>query len=124
MATFFMEINMSETTFKVPYTTILEIMPHANADRLELARVYGFQVVVQKDKYKVGDKVVYCPIDAILPQNLEDNLFPPDSKIKLNNHRVRQIRIRKLASQGMLINTEDLRDFIDVDSLELEQDLL
>jgi hypothetical protein len=37
---------MSE--YKVPYTQVLEINPHDNADRLEVATVYGFQVVVIK----------------------------------------------------------------------------
>lgn len=94
--------------YKVPYTQILEIKPHEKADRLEIAVVYGFQVVVKKGQYKVGDGVVYIPIDSILPQWLEDRLFPADAKIKLHHHRVRQIRIRGLASQGMLIDLADL----------------
>lgn len=98
----------SETTFKVPLTKILELSPHSNADRLELARVYGFQVIVPKGVYKPGDDVIYVPIDSILPKDLEEALFPPDAKIKLHNHRVRQIRIRGLASQGMLINPAEI----------------
>jgi RNA ligase (TIGR02306 family) len=93
---------MSE--FKVPLTTIREILPHNNAERLEVAVVYGFQVIVSKGQYKVGDKVLYVPIDSILPQELEDKLFPPDSKVKLNKHRIRQIKLRGVASQGMLID--------------------
>ena len=91
-------------TYMVPLTTIKEIKPHPNADRLELAVVYGFEVVVGKSSYKAGDRVIYVPIDSVIPQNLEDALFPPDSKIKLTKHKVRQIRIRKQPSQGMLIN--------------------
>lgn len=96
------ERSMSD--YKVPYTKILDIQPHFNAERLEVATIYGFQVITQKGKYKVGDGVVYVPIDSILPQTLEDCLFPADSKIRLNNHRVRQIRIRGLASQGMIVD--------------------
>ena len=95
--------------YKVPLTTILEINPHNNAERLEVATVYGFQVIVKKDTYKVGDRVIYVPIDSLLPQWLEDRLFPADAKIKLHSHRVRQIRIRGLASQGMLIDLADCR---------------
>lgn len=104
------EEEESGSTFKVPYTTILNITPHNNADKLEVCWVYGFQVIAQKGKFQVGDKVVYIPIDSILPQWLEDRLFPADAKIKLNKHRVRQIRIRKLASQGMLIQLSDVVD--------------
>jgi len=102
-----MDQSVPASNHKVPYTTIRAIAPHPNADRLEVAVVYGFQVVVQKGKYQVGDKVLYCPIDSILPGWLEEKIFPPDSKIKLNKRRVRQIRIRGLASQGMLINLDD-----------------
>lgn len=114
---------------RVPYTTIRAIAPHPNADRLEVAVIYGFQVVVQKDKYKVGDEVIYCPIDSILPGWLEETLFPPDSKIKLNKRRVRQIRIRGLASQGMIIPLEAVAYHLGIDSLrrvgtyEADQDL-
>lgn len=111
---------MSE--YKVPLTQIVAIDPHPNADRLELATVYGFQVVIKKDSYKVGDQVVYVPIDSILPQQLEDFLFPPDAKIKLNKHRVRQIRIRKIASQGMLINSEDIKAVYGFEPNVLEDD--
>lgn len=105
---------MEETTqdgsvYKVPLTKILSIDPHPNADRLEIATVYGFQVIVKKDSHKVGDRMIYVPIDSILPQELEDYLFPPDAKVKLTKHRVKQIRLRKIASQGMLISTEEIK---------------
>jgi RNA ligase (TIGR02306 family) len=111
------------TTYKVPYTSILAIDPHNNAERLEIATVYGFQVIVSKGRYKVGDKAIYIPIDSILPEDLEKRLFPEDSKIKLNNHRVRQIKIRGLASQGMLINPEEISAIVNPEYLKDEQDL-
>jgi len=119
------ELNETEegTTYKVPYTSILDIQPHNNAERLEVATVYGFQVIVGKGQYKVGDKCVYIPIDSILPEKLELKLFPEGSKIKLNNHRVRQIKIRGLASQGMLILPQDIADLVNPSYLKLEQDL-
>jgi RNA ligase (TIGR02306 family) len=113
---------MSDTDYKVPYTTILNITPHGNAERLEVAWVYGFQVIVQKGKYQVGNQVVYIPIDSILPQWLEDRLFPAESKIKLHNHRIRQIKIRGLASQGMLVDPVDVVDYTGT-KVALEDDL-
>lgn len=101
--------EQSGSTYKVPLTKIVSIENHPNADRLEIATVYGFQVITKKDQYKVGDQVIYVPIDSILPQNLEDFLFPADSKVKLNKHRVKQIRLRKIASQGMLISPDDIK---------------
>lgn len=94
--------------FKVPLTKILKIEPHPNADRLDIATVYGFQIVCQKGKYAVGDEIIYVPVDSILPENLEKKLFPLDAKIKLHKSRVRQICIRQYPSQGMLIAVEDV----------------
>jgi RNA ligase (TIGR02306 family) len=111
------------STYKVPLTTILDIQPHSNAERLEIATVYGFQVITKKDQYKVGDQIIYIPIDSLLPQWLEDKLFPQDSKVKLHHHRVRQIRLRGLASQGMLISPEDVSEKVNPKYLQLEQNL-
>lgn len=108
--------------FKVPLTTIREIQAHPNAERLEIAVVYGFSVIVKKEQYQVGDEVIYIPIDSILPQRLEDKIFPPDSKIKLDKHRVRQIRIRKTPSQGMLINPSDINEVFGFTPRDLEED--
>lgn len=115
--------NEDGSLFKVPLTTIVKLEPHTNADRLELATVYGFQVVVQKGKYKAGDQIVYIPIDSLLPVWLETKIFPEGSKITLHHHRVRQIRIRKLASQGMVIDLADVAEKVNSDYLTLEQDL-
>lgn len=111
------------STFKVPLTEIVDIIPHPKADRLEVAIIYGFQVIIQKGRYKVGDEVIYVPIDSILPQNIEDKLFPPESKIKLTKHRIRQIKIRGLASQGMIIDPLEINEFVDTAHHELEDDL-
>lgn len=109
--------------YKVAYTTILNIMPHNGADRLEIATVYGFQIIVQKNKYEIGNKIIYIPIDSLLPIEIEDVLFPKDSKIKLHNSRIKQIRIRGLASQGMIVDPKDLSFIVNFDKMELETDL-
>jgi RNA ligase (TIGR02306 family) len=117
-----MENLMSD--FKVPYTKILEVKNHPNADKLSIYRVYGFEVIGQKDKYKVGDCIVYVPVDSILKNDkLERKLFPLDAKIKLNKSRIRQIRIRQYPSQGMLINPKDVEEFNSEIVFELEADL-
>lgn len=117
------EAPPSDPTYKVPYTTVLDVQPHSNADRLEIITVYGFQVIAQKGRYKPGDRVVYIPIDSILPDKLEAKLFPPESKIKLTKGRVRQIRIRGLASQGMLVDPADIADIINPEFIDVERDL-
>lgn len=96
------------SNFKSCFTTIKQIKPHPNkeVERLEIALVYDFEVVVKKDSMKVGDVVFFTPVDSVLSPELESLVFPPDSKIKLHNSRVRQIRIKQFPSQGLLIDTE------------------
>ena len=88
---------------RVEIVKIKEINVHPNADRLELATIKGWPIVVQKGMYNSGDEVIFIPIDSILPSELEEKIFPPGSKIKLTKHRVRSIKIRKALSQGMII---------------------
>lgn len=88
------------SNFKSCFTKVLEINPHPNPEvhSLEIASIYGFQIVVRKDTMSVGDMVFFTPIDSVLPKDLEELVFPPNSKMKLNNSRVRQVRIQKFAS--------------------------
>src|SRR4051812_18577876 len=96
------------STLKVEVVLIDEILPHPNADRLELARIAGWNCVVRKGEYSAEDKVVYIPVDAILPVELEGKLFPLESKIKLEKSRVRTIKLRGAISQGIVATLPEL----------------
>lgn len=52
---------------------IEDIAVHPNADRVEKIRVKNWWCIAPKDKYKVGDKVVYLPPDSVLPEELAEN---------------------------------------------------
>ena len=73
------------------------LTPIKGADRIETARVLGWNVVVQKDLYEVGDKVVYFEIDSILPER-EWSEF-----LRERHFKVKTIRLRKQISQGLCI---------------------
>lgn len=92
------------SNFRVPLTKILKVEKHPNADKLSVYTVYGFQVIGGLEQFKVGDLVIYVPIDSILRPALEESVFGKESKIKLHNSRVRQIKIRGLVSQGLLLD--------------------
>jgi RNA ligase (TIGR02306 family) len=115
------KLNADGSVYKVPLTSILKVEAHPDAHSLDICTVYGFQVVTQKGKYKVGDLAVYIPIDSILDSQLEEQLFPKDSKITLHKSRVRQIRIRKALSQGMLIHPSEFGGLLDI--FDPEEDL-
>jgi RNA ligase (TIGR02306 family) len=96
------------TEFAVKVVAITEVIPHPNADRLDLAQIAGWQCVIQKGAYKPGDLAVYIPIDSILPDEVERKLFGPDSKVKLSKSRVKSIKLRGAISQGMLAPCDEL----------------
>jgi len=58
---------MSDIT--VTIQTISSIVPHPNADKLEIATILGTQTIVPKGQYRVGEPVVYFPPDICLPED-------------------------------------------------------
>ena len=80
------------------------VQPHPNADALELAQIKGWQCVVPKGKYAGGAKVVYIPIDSLLPADLSDRLGITKY---LSNGRVRCARLRGEPSFGVVMDLED-----------------
>lgn len=98
------------STHRVEVVKIDEIVPHSNADRLEIAKISGWQVVTGKGNFRAGQMALYIPVDSVLPNSLEMRLFPPGSKITLKKGRVRSIKIRGQMSQGMIIPLTDLAD--------------
>lgn len=85
----------------VPVATIDAIMPHGNADALEIAHVLGWQCVVGKGRYSVGDKVVYFPPDTIIPESLSDALGVTKY---LSNGRIRCTKLRGEPSFGLVVD--------------------
>lgn len=94
------------STHKAEIVKINEVLVHPNADALEIVTLIGkdWQVVTRKGLYSPGNLVLYLPIDSILPKYMEETIFPPDSKIKLTNSRVKSIKLRGFLSQGMIVS--------------------
>jgi RNA ligase (TIGR02306 family) len=74
---------------------IKALEPIENADAIEKATVLGWQLVVKKGEFKVGDLVVYCEIDSLLPDKPEFEFLKP------RGMRIRTIRLRGQISQGI-----------------------
>jgi len=90
------------STLIVEVVVIDNIINHPNADRLDIAKVKGWECVVTKGTYNPGDKAIYIPIDSVLGEPTLGILFPPESKIKPHNGRIKTAKIRGAYSQGML----------------------
>jgi RNA ligase (TIGR02306 family) len=88
------------STFVVPVAPIEVITPHPDADALELAQVLGWQVVVKKHEYQVGDKIVYFPIDTVLPLETSERFGVTKY---LSKQRIRCARLRGEPSFGLFV---------------------
>jgi len=76
---------------------ILDLQPIPNADTIEVATILGWKVVVgKKDNFKVGDLVVYCEVDSILPDK------PEYEFLRKNHFRIKTIKLRGQISQGIV----------------------
>lgn len=77
---------------------ISEKRPIEGADRIEVAVVDGWEVVVKKDEFQIGENVVYIEIDSIVPEREEFEF------LRERKFRVRTIRLRKQISQGLILS--------------------
>ena len=83
--------------------TILEIIPHTNADTLEIVHVLGWQCIVLKGQFKANDKIVFIEPDSILPEGQ-----PAWEFMRARGFRVKTIMLRKTISQGLVFNVHTL----------------
>src|SRR5260370_39472621 len=65
------------------------------ADAIEKATVLGWQLVVKKGEFQVGDLCVYCEIDSLMPERPKVEFLHP------RGLRIKTIRLRGQLSQGM-----------------------
>lgn len=93
------------STLIVPVTEITDVKSHPNADRLELAIIGGWQVVVGKGSYQPGDHVVYVPPDAVIPVEWSDKW---EVTKYLSNGRVRCAKLRGEPSFGFTVSPSHL----------------
>lgn len=77
--------------------TIAEILPHTNADSLEIARVLGWTCVVLKGQFQAGQQIVFIEPDAILPEGKPEWEF-----MRNKGFRIKTIRLRGVVSQGLV----------------------
>jgi RNA ligase (TIGR02306 family) len=74
---------------------ILALEAIENADAIEKATVLGWQLVVKKGDFQVGDLCVYMEVDSLLPDKPEYEFLKP------RGMRIKTIRLRGQVSQGI-----------------------
>jgi RNA ligase (TIGR02306 family) len=96
--------------FAVTIERIEKVWAHPDADRLDLGSVEGlaFQFCIGKGQYKVGDTVVYIPVDAVLPDALIDRLDLRNMLAGAQRNRVKTVQLRGQISQGLVVRPESV----------------
>jgi hypothetical protein len=99
-----------------------ELKDHPNAERLQLATVFGNDVIVAKGMYEKGEKLIYFAVESCISQkflswaNLLDKAdLNADGKTKgffSNKHgRVKAVKLREIPSQGFLYKVSKLVEY-------------
>lgn len=106
------EDNDRETEFVCEVVRITEILPHGNADKLEVAKFElaksgpaSYEVIVQKDTVKVGQTMTYLSVDCIVPTSRPEFAFllaRLDGAGK-DFYKLKAARLRGRFSQGLLV---------------------
>lgn len=114
---------------------VLALEPIPNADAIELARINGWQCVVKKGEFHVGDKGVFLEIDAIPPDIpafqflwTPKTAAPDETTPRPAKFRLRTMKLRGALSQGLLLplallgvngdEGDDLTDALGVEKYE------
>lgn len=90
----------------VTIRTVSELKPIENADNIELAVVDGWQCVVKKGEFNVGDLGVYFEIDSWMPYSDERFKFLMKNVRHFEDVpgvRIKTMRLRGALSQGLFM---------------------
>ena len=75
---------------------VSEIRPIEGRDRIVLATVDGWHVIVTKDDFHVGTKCVYIEIDSVLPEK------PEFEFLRTKKFRIRTMKMAGVISHGII----------------------
>jgi RNA ligase (TIGR02306 family) len=89
------------------------LQPIENADKIVLAMVLGWQVIVKKDEFNVGDLGIYFSIGSILDKDNKEFDF-------LEGKPLRTKKMRGVLSQGLMTSLAILQDY-NTDSLSVKE---
>lgn len=88
---------------------IQDIQPIKDKDRIELATIENYPVIVEKGKHKVGDLVVYVFYDTVLPQRPEFEFLRARCWSKMyQGFRIRNMSMAGHYSSGIIFGLDIL----------------
>ena len=93
--------------------TVDEILPIEGADKIEVARITGWRVVVQKGEFKAGDTALFFEVDssisahddrfAFLKERCYKKFLDQSRNLFDECLRIKTIKLRGIYSQGLLL---------------------
>jgi RNA ligase (TIGR02306 family) len=117
------------STHKAEVFVITEVLPHNNADALEVISVGSYTTCVQKGRYKAGDKIVWVLPDSLVDTDKPEFAFLKDPNKDERIVRVKAKKLRGLLSYGLVIPApdsanvgDDLAGHYDIQHWELPED--
>jgi hypothetical protein len=81
---------------------IEELSPIVGADKIEVAKILGWECVVKKDEFKVNDLVVYVETDSVLPE------IPKFEFLRGRKFRIKIIKLKGQISMGLVLPLTDI----------------
>lgn len=91
---------MAVDTHKVEVVKV-QIEPHPNADRLDVARIFGFTCCVAKGSFEDGQLAAYVQPDSVVDSTR------PEFEFLAGHERIRVKRLRGVVSMGLLLPAPD-----------------
>ncbi len=82
---------------------VLELHPIEGADKIVLAKILGWEVVVKKNEFAIGDLCVYIPIDTQVDPSRECFKFLASPKNPTQLVRIKTTKLRGVWSQGLAL---------------------
>ena len=93
---------------------IVDLQPIEGADRIEVATVKGWKIVVKKSEFKIGDIAVYFEVDSWISRTLAPCLCSDKPKFfnGIEGSLLKTIKIRGQISQGLLLSTDYINSYL------------
>jgi RNA ligase (TIGR02306 family) len=85
--------------------TIRNIKPIEGADKIECLEVLGWQTVAKKGNFQIGQKIVFCEVDSVLPKAEWNKFLHEESKDSI---RLKTRKFKGQISQGVAFDLDIL----------------
>jgi hypothetical protein len=116
-----LSIKNKESNYLAKVVKIDNLIPHPNADRLQLAKI-GFQKVITGLDAKIGDLYIYFPLESAINNDFlsftnsfsSSNLnLDPEKKGYFGRHRrIKALKLRDVMSEGYIHPIKSVNDWL------------